>query len=528
MKYIIGLLTGLLGGLLVKGQAVLPLRADTVRIEKVGGSGELQIRNATRDSLGILVNVGGGKTRFVRAKKLNDSTIIIGLDTFVVSGGAVTASNGLTKVGNDIRLGGTIPSSSILDFENTGYMLLTNNIAFDISNANAAAANQAHSQLSTNPNGPIIRYNTYSSSLRQKELNMSTDLPNSGIRLGTGIGGPNSVLIRLDTINGVSLTGVLNGGTPDDSILVHDALGIVRRRDASSVATNLSPTVAPTTVTINSSTGTAAIIPAATFTNAGVFSATDKQKLDSAYKAFKAAFSGDTSIIIGAAILRPSWGQTTNSDTLRWNLLGIGDNHDTLFVMSVRATATGALSVRYPHVERVISCIAVTDETLAGKGVFLGSSSGTDSSIISMYVPTVGGSLVSTAGTGTGWAAGSFVWSAGTTTITPGFTIGAFDGYASSVEYTGTNNYYVKYALTGIASGTVKVQLWDRITNTQVTTAPTASDILYLHRNTFPNPINNYQFTSIDIARNVYNVTAPNQTSGANIWFYFVGKRSTN
>lgn len=67
-------------------QSVLPLRADTVRIEKVGGSGELQIRNATRDSIGVMVNIGGGRTRFMKVKKSGDTAIIIGLDTISIAG----------------------------------------------------------------------------------------------------------------------------------------------------------------------------------------------------------------------------------------------------------------------------------------------------------------------------------------------------------------------------------------------------------------------------------------------------------
>lgn len=69
-----------------EAQSVLPLRADTVRIEKVGGSGELQIRNATRDSIGVMVNIGGGRTRFMKVKKSGDTAIIIGLDTISIAG----------------------------------------------------------------------------------------------------------------------------------------------------------------------------------------------------------------------------------------------------------------------------------------------------------------------------------------------------------------------------------------------------------------------------------------------------------
>lgn len=92
-------------------QSTLPLRADTVLIEKSGGSGELKIKNSTRDSLGVLVNIGGGKTRFMRAKALNDSTLVIGLDTIRISGGTATnlvARNGLTESNDTLYLGGDL------------------------------------------------------------------------------------------------------------------------------------------------------------------------------------------------------------------------------------------------------------------------------------------------------------------------------------------------------------------------------------------------------------------------------------
>lgn len=72
-------------------QSILPLRADTVVIEKTGGSGELKIKNSTRDSLGLLVNIGGGRTQFIRARALNDSTVVIGKDTITIKGGASAA-----------------------------------------------------------------------------------------------------------------------------------------------------------------------------------------------------------------------------------------------------------------------------------------------------------------------------------------------------------------------------------------------------------------------------------------------------
>lgn len=88
MKRFVSFVALLLISVLTMSQSTLPLRADTVVIEKVGGSAELKIKNRTRDSLGVMINLGAGRTEFRRAKVLNDSTVIIGLDTLQIKGGA--------------------------------------------------------------------------------------------------------------------------------------------------------------------------------------------------------------------------------------------------------------------------------------------------------------------------------------------------------------------------------------------------------------------------------------------------------
>lgn len=45
-------------------QSTYPIRADKVLIEKVGGAAELILKNATRDTVGVLYNKGGGSTEF--------------------------------------------------------------------------------------------------------------------------------------------------------------------------------------------------------------------------------------------------------------------------------------------------------------------------------------------------------------------------------------------------------------------------------------------------------------------------------
>lgn len=76
----------LFAALKVAGQTTGYLRFDTVRIMKQNGTCELYLINKTKDSLGLLTNVGGGLTQFKRSRALTDSTFIIGNDTLKILG----------------------------------------------------------------------------------------------------------------------------------------------------------------------------------------------------------------------------------------------------------------------------------------------------------------------------------------------------------------------------------------------------------------------------------------------------------
>lgn len=68
-------------------QSTLPLRADTVVIEKIGGNAELKLKNKTKDTLGVLTNMGNGVTSFIKSKRYRDTCVIIGRDTICGLGG---------------------------------------------------------------------------------------------------------------------------------------------------------------------------------------------------------------------------------------------------------------------------------------------------------------------------------------------------------------------------------------------------------------------------------------------------------
>lgn len=68
------------------GQSVVPLRGDKIRIYKNGGSAELQLQNATRDTIGPLINTGDGNAIWAAPHRVNDSTIVIGPITIITQG----------------------------------------------------------------------------------------------------------------------------------------------------------------------------------------------------------------------------------------------------------------------------------------------------------------------------------------------------------------------------------------------------------------------------------------------------------
>jgi len=87
MKILSFFIVLLLPCIIANAQSTLPLRADTVTVEKVGGNATLKIKNATRDSTGgVLYNIGGGVTAFKKSRKINDSMVVVGGDTIPISG----------------------------------------------------------------------------------------------------------------------------------------------------------------------------------------------------------------------------------------------------------------------------------------------------------------------------------------------------------------------------------------------------------------------------------------------------------
>ncbi|MBS1567055.1 MAG: hypothetical protein JST39_21920 [Bacteroidetes bacterium] len=89
-------------------QYVYTINADSVKITNHCDTAELIIENHTQTVPGFLFNKGRGRTEFRRGMiTIDDSLYIIGEDTLNLSNGlkALTASNGLQRIGNDFQFG---------------------------------------------------------------------------------------------------------------------------------------------------------------------------------------------------------------------------------------------------------------------------------------------------------------------------------------------------------------------------------------------------------------------------------------
>jgi hypothetical protein len=117
------LMTGALGQ--AQSQFVHKIKADSVLITNDSCSAELNLENSTKNIKGFLYNKGNGRTEFRKLIKLNDSTIIIGEDTLGVIG---NFTNGLTRTGNTIKLGGALSeTTNWTGTNNTHTFTFTNN-----------------------------------------------------------------------------------------------------------------------------------------------------------------------------------------------------------------------------------------------------------------------------------------------------------------------------------------------------------------------------------------------------------------
>lgn len=111
--------------MVVFSQTVGELRYDTLKLRKLGGNSELVIMNSTRDSAGVLTNVGGGKTRFVKSKIIGDTLIVIGVDTLKISPGQSVAGSDKQVQFND---GGALGAEAGFEYDKALHKLYADSV----------------------------------------------------------------------------------------------------------------------------------------------------------------------------------------------------------------------------------------------------------------------------------------------------------------------------------------------------------------------------------------------------------------
>lgn len=434
-------------------QSVLPLRADTVRIEKINGSAELHLRNDTRDSLGVLTNIGNGRTRFLKSRRFGD-TLFIGKDTILNARKVDT----LYKDGDSIRF--TINGSAYAFLGGGGSFTLYN--ALGGSGDTLVNADQEIKWLNTGFG--ISRSATGTTVTHRADTTRSTGLPTyhytdsvvaaagggginqltSDVTAGPGSGSqaatiaPNAVTYsKMQNITGKRLLG------RDSS-----TLGLVRE------------ILLGTGLSFDSVTHT--------------------------LNAFAASLFSDTNARIYAGVLRPSSAAGSGQD-ITWEWLGAGDGH-TRYGFTPYIDATSGFTLYFPTADKVVSIVVNPDESLAGSGVVVGPSVQLDKAICFAYAPGVIGSGY-LQGNGTSTLTSTMVagW---TVTYMPSIGAILLDNNAVNLDvnaiacvYQGNNQYHAVRLLSALGSYEAGWQIYDAGGNL-VNTNFTSDDIFVINGQT--------------------------------------------
>lgn len=120
MKRSLNLLIFFLSSIAASSQYIYKIKADSVLITNDSCNAELNLENSTRNIKGFLFNRGNGRTEFRQgAIKLNDSTYLIGSDTIMIPSSLnnLIATNGLTKIGDSVKLGGDLLTTTTLNLK---------------------------------------------------------------------------------------------------------------------------------------------------------------------------------------------------------------------------------------------------------------------------------------------------------------------------------------------------------------------------------------------------------------------------
>ena len=232
------------------------------------------------------------------------------------------------------------------------------------------------------------------------------------------------------------------------------------------------------------------------------------------------------SIGFGACVIR---GDATggSGSLISWAFIDDAAHTKTFFTQ-VQGNASGStIHLSYPKVGKILSMTAVPDESLAGRGVFLGASVGDTSAEIYSYQHIISSGYLQGNGTNftvngalTGWTT-NFNSGTGTVSFLPPGNLyynTASDAAHMSASYAGTNNYRLRRKVSGLGSDIAGWVMVDNLTNTDVTGAPTSADIIEVTGLPFYRQVSGYQ-----VSGSLYEATVWSVNS--NIWLFFTYKR---
>lgn len=185
--------------------------------------------------------------------------------------------------------------------------------------------------------------------------------------------------------------------------------------------------------------------------------------------------NGNKFIKLAAGVIRPASGAP--SQPIVWSFIDDAQ-HTKIFFESVSGSGSTIL-VGYPPIKKVITFLAIPDETLTASTVQIGASVGTTAAVLYAYRLTMNAGRLTGNGS-TAWVNSGLTLSVlnynsttGLTSFTPTISGGTVLGASNEIEgaqisYVGTNNYRIRRQYSGLA-GIAGFYLVDIATNAIVT-----------------------------------------------------------
>lgn len=457
----------LFAALKVAGQTTGYLRFDTVKIMKQNGTCELYLINKTKDSLGLLTNVGGGLTRFIKSKVLNDSIIVIGLDTLVVLGGA-GSSQRFAREDN--------ATTGNMQFNFNGF-----NFSLDsVGNYNMySKAKTTGADRGTLTNFGFNTNNT---------INLWSYIPGSSTRsygfnaygaltqmFAAGHGPGHATYVQSDTLQ------VILEADPNRLYMFHDSVALhnitggaldfrIRTLPQTVDTTNFKPLAIGPLGQVKMVTGWS-----------GGSGGSSSPSIPSVN--FSPVPNSDPSFYVLAAGIARTDNTYSPGNPITWVIIDPVTNHASSFYDSIIGSGSG-ITYRYPNVKNVLNTTITGDEVFATNMVSLG----TSSALTSFGSPVIRPAVLNIRLTGNGTSTWSSANGLGLTArwSISGFSSGGtsfnIDGPATTIDYDGiniqyigTNNYRIRRSYSGLGSYNVRFYLIDEFGN-DVTSNPTSAD----------------------------------------------------